>query len=206
MRTRTIGLAAAAALAGVAAWIVAGAIRDRQPFTVAESALSGWTIAVAPPAGAAVVELQPPAQLTDDLFQQVARRAGAALVKPAHFSVPLVLAEEYADSLQGVWSVEDLVDAALDAALDSTRFEPICIGDRDGGSGRVWFAKFEARAFGILRQQLTPLFPEHAGSGVYVPQAVGLMLTVGTTDGGAGSAPPVGTGQADCRAPLRARP
>ena len=51
---------------------------------------------------------------------------------PAHPMVPLVLQSEYSDSLQGAYSVEDIMDLARDAGVTDARFEPVCMGQRTG--------------------------------------------------------------------------
>ncbi len=183
---RTVQIAAAAVMAVVAAVLVMRAIRARAPYHVDEELLSGWRLAAAPPGDPAVVEVKPPSRLLKDLFDQVTSRNNAhALVAPERAAVPLVLSDEYSESLQGALSIDDIVNAGLDFGLDSVRFEPVCMGEshRENGaaSEELIFAVFDTPAFDRFRFGLTPLFPEQAGWGVYNPPAVRLILPVAAT-------------------------
>ena len=46
----------------------------------------------------------------------------------------------------------------------------------------MFFVVFSAPAFDEFRQQLTPLFPEHGGWGVFDPVALRPVLTIAATD------------------------
>jgi hypothetical protein len=200
---------AAAAAAVLLAVVVVQMIRARAPYRIDEELLTGWTLAAAPPGDPAVVEAKPPARLLEDLFRQVSRRSDHTLVAPARAAVPLVLAGEYSDSLQGVLSVEDILSVGHDVGLDDVRFEPVCIGERHRESANVseelYFAVFEAPQFDKFRFELTPLFPEHAGSGVYDPPALRLILAVAATSKDFDHWWPLGINpQQDCSVSLRA--
>ena len=190
-------------------WLLAKAIRNRGPYSIDGAALSGWTLVRGGPGDPALVALQPPSPLSAALFQQLLRRAGPSLVAPERPSVPLVLQSEYADSLQGVLSVEDVLDVARDAGVEAARFEPICMGRResaDGRSGRLFFVLFEAPAFDRFRDQLTPLFPEHTGAFPYDPKALHPILTIAATDRESARWWPIMVDQrTDCQASLRTR-
>jgi hypothetical protein len=184
-RPRYKALIAAGLIAGVAlAWFVVDTIRGRRPYSVADRDLSGWKVIAGPPGGA-VVALQPPPELSAKLFREISRRTNKSLIAPERPLVPIVLPDEYADSLQGVLSVDDIIEIAKGEGLDMTRFEPVCVArSLDSRSGRVeelFSAIFEASAYAAFRQQLTPLFPEHAGSVNYEPAALHLMLPVAAT-------------------------
>lgn len=189
--------------------LVAWAIRARAPYRVDAALVSGWTLAAAPPADAAVVELKPPPQLLEDLFEQVSRRTNGPLVAAPRASVPLVLAGEYSDSLQGVLSIEDIVSVGQAVGLDRMRFEPVCVGQRRStgeDAGELYFAIFDAPAFDEFRYELTPLFPEHAGAGVYNPPALRLILPIAATDQNFARFWPMAVdARSDCRTPLRYR-
>ena len=170
----------------VLALLVVREARGRGSYSVESVALSGWTLEASPPNDPALVALRPPPPLSTDLFQQLLRRSGQPLVAPAHPSVPLVLRGEYGDSLQGVLSVADLLDAARDAGVEAARFEPVCMGLRrepaPGRSGELFFVLFDAPAFDKFRDDLTPMFPEHAGAYPYEPKALSPILTIAATD------------------------
>lgn len=200
------GLAALVAIA--LSWLLVGAIRNRGPYNVDAVALSGWTLVTSPPGDPALVALQPPPPLSTDLFQQLFQRTGQSLVAPAHPSVPLVLRDEYADSLQGVLSVEDILDKARDAGIEAARFEPVCMGQRresaPGRSDELFFVLFRAPVFDKFRDELTPLFPEHAGAFPYEPKALSPILTIAATDREFVRWWPIAVRtQIDCRAALR---
>lgn len=184
---KTAVKASLAALAVVAlASLVLGVLRGRGSYTVAADELSGWRLVAAPPDDPALVALQPPAPLAIDLFQQLFQRTGRTLVAAAHPSVALVLRGEYADSLQGVLSTEDILDTARDAGIETARFEPVCMGERrraaSGRSDESYFVRFDAPAFDNFRERLTPLFPEHAGAFPYEPKALSPILMIAASD------------------------
>lgn len=175
-------------LAAALTWWVARTIRDSAPYSVGAEALSGWRLAVGEPGDAALVALQPPAELSADLFQQLHRRRRApSLVAPARAAVPLVLKSEYAESLQGVLSIDDILNVAREAGVETARFEPVCMAERrnpsPGRSDRLLFVLLHAPAFYSFRQQLSPLFPEHAGSGIFDPGALRPILIIAASDG-----------------------
>jgi hypothetical protein len=180
-----VGLAAAAVAVVALSWFLVGVIRSRGPYHVDAVALSGWTLVTAPAGDPALVALQPPPRLATDVFQQLLQRTGRSLVTPVRSSVPLVLRDEYADSLQGVLSVEDILDRARDAGIEAARFEPVCLGQRgesaQGRSDALIFVVFDAPVFDKFRDELTPLFPEHAGAVPYNPKALHPILAIATT-------------------------
>lgn len=162
--------------------LVVVALRTRGPYNVEAGELSGWTLVRGEPGDPAVVALQPPAPLATELFRQVLGRRGPALVAPARPSVPLVLGSEYADSLQGALSIEDILNMASDAGLTEARFEPVCMGQRRESSQQLFYVVFAARAFNDFREHLTPLFQEQAGAVPYDPALLRPILTVAATD------------------------
>lgn len=172
----------------VVSWLIVRALRQRGPYLADASALSGWTLVTGEPGGPALIALQPPPRFAAALFQQISQRTGLSLEAPAHPSVPLVLQTEYEESLQGVWSVDDILNLARETGLDTARFEPVCLGlhsdseSRAASSGQLFFVVFDAPAFVDFRQRLTPLFPEHGGSGTFDPPALRPILTIAGTD------------------------
>jgi hypothetical protein len=209
-RTTRLLKFAAAALAAVALGVfVVRGILARTPYEVDAELLSGWTLAPAPPGNLAVVEAKPPSRLLEELFRQVSRRSSHALVPADRAAVPLVLADEYSDSLQGAFSIQDIVSVGEGVGLDSARFEPVCIAERHeeagGKSEDLYFAVFDAPLFDQFRYELTPLFPEQAGAGIYNPPAVRLVMAVAATSKDFNHWWPVGVNpQEDCSASLTA--
>lgn len=206
---RRLKYGAAAAALILFAVLVVRAVLARAPYVIDEELLSGWTLAPAPPGTAAVVEAKPPSRLLDDLFRQVARRTDHTLVQPDRAAVPLVLSDEYSDSLQGALSVQDILSVGLGVGLDTARFEPVCIGERHRDNGptseELIFAVFDAPVFNQFRYELTPLFPEQAGSGVYNPPGLRLILAIAATSKDVDHWWPIGISpQRDCSASLRA--
>lgn len=158
------------------------AIRGRGPYNVEAKELSGWTLVRGEPGEPALIGLQPPAPLPAELFNQVLGRRGPALVAPAHPMVPLVLQSEYSDSLQGAFSIEDIMDLARDAGVADARFEPVCMGQRRDSDQQLFYVVFYAHAFDLFRYRLTPLFQEQAGAVPYDPALVRPILAVAATD------------------------
>lgn len=187
-------------------WLIV--TRSSRPYSVVAASLTGWTLVVGDPGGPAVVALQPPSELATDLFRQVSQRSGQSLTAPAPGLVPLVLQNEYEDSLQGVLSIEDIMNVARDAGIEDARFEPVCLGQRresrQGRSGQVFFVVFDAPVFYEFRRRLSPLFPEHAGNGAFDPTGLRPILTIGTTDRDVARWWPLAVEQrSECRASLR---
>jgi len=158
------------------------AFRGRGPYNVEAKELSGWTLVRGEPGEPALVGLQPPAPLPAELFHQVLGRRGPALVAPAHPMVPLVLQSEYSDSLQGAYSIEDILDLARDTGVADARFEPVCVGQRRDSAQQLFYVVFSAAAFDVFRDRLTPLFQEHAGAVPYDPSLVRPILAIAATD------------------------
>jgi hypothetical protein len=171
------------------------------PYRIGAARLSGWKL-VMEPGGTAFIALQPPPELSADLFRQAVQRTGMALVAPEHPSIPLILQSEYEDSLQGVLSTEDVVNLARDTGVDTAPFKPVCIARRsDTSSGRprdLWFAVFESPKFDQFRLQLSPLFPEQAGAAPFEPTTLSPVLPIAGTDDGFARWWPIATAPADC--------
>jgi hypothetical protein len=123
--------------------------------------------------------------LTADLFRQAVEHSGPSLIAPPKPTVPLVLTDENADSLQGVLTIVDIMNLARDAGVESARFEPVCVIERSAPPdrpGHVLVAVFDSPNFEQFRLQLSPLFPEHAGAAPYLPDALRPILTIAATD------------------------
>jgi hypothetical protein len=166
-------------------WLV---LRDKasEPYSVQTAMLSGWKVVLGTGEDPWVVALEPPAALTASLFQQVSQKVGQPLVAPPHSALPLVLTQEHADALQGVYGSVDIRRMASGEIDGATTFEPVCIGHRIDSStsppGELFFLAFNSAAFDQLRFELQPDFPEHAGTAVYNPAALTPVLPIATRD------------------------
>jgi hypothetical protein len=103
-------------------------------------------------------------------------------------------------------SVQDIISVGEGVGLDTARFEPVCIAERHRENGdELYFAVFDAPLFDQFRYELTPLFPEQAGAGVYYPPAVRLILAVAATSKDFDGWWPTGVNpQEECSVSLRA--
>jgi hypothetical protein len=203
-RRKSVKLWAAVIAVAVVAVLLVLFVRGRGPYNVEASELSGWRLVKGEPGDPALIALQPPSPLAAELFQQVLGRRGPALVAPAHPSVPLVLQSEYSDSLQGAFSVEDIMDLARDSGVGEARFEPVCMGLRRDESQQLYYVVFRAAAFDAFREHLTPLFQEHAGAVPYDPGLLRPILTVAATNQQFAHWWPIAfNGEQDCQATLQ---
>ena len=187
-------------------WLV---VRDTgsEPYTIQGSSLSGWTVVVGAPTDPWVVALQPPAALTDSLFQQLSRKAGRRLVAVPH-ALPLVLRGEYEDALQGVNDTNAILRFAQDELPPATTFEAVCLAHHTdpANGGELFFVAFNSAEFWKLRGDLVPAFPEHAGIGVFDPGAQPPILPLAATDADFGRWWPLQFEQLpDCQAQLVVR-
>ncbi len=160
---------------------------NSEPYAVSPAALTGWTVAAGGPRDPGAVVLQAPQGMAQGLFQQIFKRTMQSLVAPSAPTLPIVLRDEFADSLQGVHAIGDIVRIAREAGLESARFEPICLAQRresvPGRSAELFFVAFNPPPeFLQFRQQLPPLHQEHAGTGVFDPAALEPILMIGGTD------------------------
>jgi hypothetical protein len=109
-----------------------------------------------------------------------------SLAAPARPAVPLVLQGEYAESLQGVMSVDNILQTARLVGLHEARFDPVCVGmvrhSERGRTGELYFVLLSSPAFDEFRQRLAPAFPEHAGTAAFEPAAVRPVLPIASTD------------------------
>jgi hypothetical protein len=210
--TRKVLVKAIAATIVVAAlaWLFVTTLRDsnRGPYDVPAAALTGWTVAPGEPGEPGIVALVPPPELLGTLFRQVFQRTMSSLAAPPRPAVPLVLRSEFADSLQGAVTVEQIVSIARDAQVEASRFAPVCMGHRiessPAGSRQLFYAMFDAPVFAEIRRRLLAVRAEHAGTVLFDPANLRPILTVATSDRNvAGWWPMTPAQQSDCEAPLR---
>ena len=185
LRFKPFAVLSAATLAVLALlWVI---VRDSasEPYTIDGGALSGWTLVAGDGTDPYVVAIQPPEDLSGTLLRQLSVRVGSPLIPPRHAAMPLVLRGEYADALQGVYGAVDIVRMLGDQAMETARFEPICIGHRIDTTGaqpiEFFFVAFASDAFWRARHSLVPEFPEHAGIGTFNPAGLTPILPIAAT-------------------------
>jgi hypothetical protein len=194
----------------VLSWLFIRTLRNANsaPYSADGAFLTNWRIVTGQNREPGVVSLQAPSQLTADLFRQLFERTMQSLAAPARPTVPLVLQGEYDESLQGVHSVDNIVNIAREAGLESARFNVVCMAQRHesapGRNAQLFFVVLESPAFTRFRHQLMPTQPEHGGTGApYEPAALRPVLVVASTDQDFGRWFPLKVDQErDCRAPI----
>ena len=211
-RTTWLKLGVAALLVVGLPWLFLRTVRDTiaEPYTVAQEALSGWTLAIHETRQPvpAVITLLPPDGLVSDLFQQIFRRTMESMTTPGRPAMPVVLQSEFAASLWEVLSPEAMLAAARASGLEDARFEPVCMAvKREPSGGRtrqLYFVVFEAPAFTQFRLDLVRLYATGGGAAPFDPAALELVLPVASSDADfAGWWPLEVDREGDCRAPLR---
>jgi hypothetical protein len=168
--------------------LVWGIARDAtlDPYRVERGSLSSWTIVRGQPDEPCILAALPPPALASSLLRQVKEKTGLPLVSPDRVSLPLVMRDEYAEGLQGVYSIEAMTRIARDAGIEMTTFEPVCVGHRietsDTSSRALFFVLFDSPGFDSMRQALVPAFPEHAGTGMYYAETLRPILAIAASD------------------------
>lgn len=152
------------------------------PFVVARTSLTGWTIVAGEPNEPWVVAAQPPEALVSRLRERLVQAGGEALTPLPRIVLPLVLRQEFVDSLQGLYGIDRLMQLAEDAAVHTAQFEPVCVAQRhDAERGTMAFVTMEAPEFWRYRADIEPLQPEQGGSGVFDPAALTPLLAIAAT-------------------------
>ncbi|MDR1990734.1 MAG: hypothetical protein LBQ09_10955, partial [Acidobacteriaceae bacterium] len=145
--------------------------------------------------------------VADALYAEATKRSDVALQRPFHTELPLVLRGEYEEGLQGVYGVDALTNIARGADIERATLTPVCIGhrlDRDRHAELV-FVVFDTAEFQQMRRDLMPMFPEHAGTGIYDPDTLTPVLPIAASDADLTHWWPLTIDRAtDCLAPLRA--
>ena len=203
---KIVGVLGALALGG---WLFITSLRDTNsaPYDVDLAALSSWTLIVGDGADPGVIGLQPAPEFSSDLFRQVFQRTMQSLAAPSPPAIPLVLQGEYAESLQGVMSVDNMLQIARLVGLQEARFDPVCVGvlrrTDSGRTSELYFVLLSSPTFDEFRQRLTPAFPEHAGTKPFDPGAIRAMLPIASSDKSLSRWFPAEIDpERDCQAPL----
>jgi hypothetical protein len=169
-------------------WLFITSLRNTNsaPYRIDPAGFSSWTLITGDGSEPGVVGLQAASMVTGDLFRQVFQRTMHSLAAPSRAAVPLVLQREYAESLQGVMSVDNILQTARLVGLHEARFEPVCLGALErteaGRTHELYFVLLSSAAFDEFRQRLAPAFPEHAGTESFDPGAVRPVLPIASTD------------------------
>ena len=204
---------AVAALAGLGWLFVRSAENVRsEPYEIARSRLSGWTLAIDPsPASSGVLlGLQPDKTTAATLFSQVFSRTGESLRGPVPASMPLVLETEFDRAHAGTLTPDALLAAARAAGLESPGFEPRCLAHRrisePGLTRQVYFVRFDWPALAAFRVQAAEQMRAAGGNGID-PAALPPVMIVGATDAAFGRWLPLRVESADdCLAPMAIMP
>ncbi len=192
-----------AGIIGALLWALAGDDQSR-PLTIERLTLSGWRIVAGAPADPWVVAAQPPDALIDRLRERIARTTARPLVPLARVVLPLILRQEFEDSLQGIYGIDRLMRLAEDAGIQTARFDPVCVAQRiDAGRGALVFVALDAPEYWRYRADVEPFQPEQGGSGLFDPGALTPVLPVAATAADTAAWWPLKTDPlTDCLAPL----
>jgi hypothetical protein len=199
----------AAALAALGYLFVRSARNVRsEPYEIARSRLTGWTLAVEPPSNASgvLLGLQPDKMTAATLFSQVFSRTGESLSGPVPAAIPLVLQAEFVPARAGTLTADALLALARSAGLEASALEPRCMAHRrisePGVTRQVYFVRFDWPAFTAFRQQAAQRMRAAGGSGLD-PAALTPLMIVGATDAAFGRWLPLTAESADdCLAPI----
>ncbi len=159
-----------------------------EPYEMAGSRLSGWTLAADPMPSrpGTVLTLRPPAELAPDLFRQVFLRAGESLHGPNPAALPLVLEGELDGAAPGTLTSDALLALARDSGLETTPFEPRCMAYRrvsePGLTRQLYFVRFASPAFDEFRRQLAQRISAGGSATAFDPAALSPVLIIGASD------------------------
>jgi hypothetical protein len=175
------------------------------PYTIESSQLRNWTVAVEPgnAPNSVVIAARPPRELASALFRQLFSRLAESLNGPAYPMVPLLLQDEFNRSFAGRVTSGDLLAVARDAGLESTVFEPRCMGYRresaPGVTRQLYFVVYEAPAFRRFREQIATMAEPGTG---YDPAALSPVMPTAASDADFNRWLPIRVNDADCVASI----
>jgi hypothetical protein len=210
MKRALIKMAIIVAAVGGFAWLFVHSVMDvrSEPYEIARSRLSKWSLAVdpSPNASGVLLGLQPGKETAAILFGQVFSRSGESLSGPVPAALPLVLQIEFTPGQAGALSSDALLTSARAAGLESASLEPRCMAHRrisePGITRQVYFVRFDWPAFGAFRQQVALQMRAAGGSGLD-PAALSPVLIVAGSDAEFGRWLPIKAENADdCLAPI----
>jgi hypothetical protein len=150
-----------------------------RPVAIARGSLTNWAIVAGAPADPWVIAARPPDALVARLRD---RGVGADLTALPRIALPLVLRQEFEDSLQGIYGIDRLMRLAEDAAVHTATFEPVCVAQRAHPEhGTLTFVALDAPEFWRYRADIEPFQPEQGGSGIFDPAALTPVLPIAAT-------------------------
>jgi hypothetical protein len=180
-----------------------------EPFRIARHDLTGWTLTLEPEAGGlgSLLSITPKEGLMPPLSRELFDRLGESLHYPPA-AMPVVLRSEFQRAMAGVLTPETLLDAARDAGLESTTFQPRCMARRrvsaPGVVQGVYFLVFDLPLFRQFREQLAECLKAAGGNAsLFDPAALSPILITADLDGSFSRWLPLRADpDADCFAPV----
>jgi hypothetical protein len=208
-----VKLAIAAMVVAILGWLFLRSLHSTraEPYAVDGPRLEGWTIAVESPTdpAAPLVVLRGPQELVSGLFRQVFTRMMESLNAPAAAWIPLVLRSEFDGALGGALTVDQVVEVARGAGLESAPLVPHCLAHRrvsqPGVTRQVYFAVFESPAFQRFRTSLAARAAEAGGGTGFEPEALSPVMFVAASDAVFHRWLPIANPEPDCVAPIHVR-
>ena len=168
--------------AGAAFWRSVHSARSA-PYTIVAATQGSWRVAIATASqpNDPVLLLEPPSELSRELFDQVFKRSMESMQGPAFAGMPLVLASELERVGSGSISPEDLLAMARAAGLESAPPTPRCMGHRrlpePNTRSQAFFAIFDSPAFTTFRSNLATRLGANFDAAFVTP-----ALLVGTVE------------------------
>jgi hypothetical protein len=132
-----------------------------------------------------------------------------SLNAPAAAWIPLVLRSEFDGALGGALTVDEVVEVARGAGLESAPLEPHCLAHRrvsqPGVTRQVYFAVFRFAAFERFRTSLAARAAEAGGGTGFEPEALSPVMFVAASDAVFHRWLPIANPEPDCVAPIHVR-
>ncbi|MBC8132000.1 MAG: hypothetical protein H7X95_03390 [Deltaproteobacteria bacterium] len=186
-----IKIAVAAGLLCVLGFLFMRSVRDSvaTPYTIHSSKMRNWKLAINADAGPndPILMLQPPPELTQDLFGQVFKRVMESMETSSSPAIPLVLKREFDQAFAGRVTPETLLATAQAAGLDANAFQPKCLAHRRVSDPRatqqIYFVLFDAPAYVTFREQIGTLVDAAPGAaGNFDPGSLSPLLFIAVSE------------------------
>jgi hypothetical protein len=199
---RVVVLVAIAVVAGFAFWRTVKSARS-SPYTLGPQTHGVWRLTVEPGTGPRdpVLLLEPPVELSRELFDQVFKRSMESMRAPEAAGIPLVLAGELERAGAARLPPDALVAMAREAGLEAAPPMPRCIGHRRAPEPdtrqQAYFALFDSPAFAAFRASLAARLGPTFDPGAMAPAAL-----VGVIESRLDRWLPLHADEKDCLAPI----